>query len=246
MGLTTVPFEPKTSGSPSGDPDSRALFNAHDGITGRDGGPYLDKEEARLAEERRAIVEGREPDYEDTPASAGIVLVSASQLLHGVGVNVPSQSGQSQTASEEAYVRSIAEKEELPLQVFSEIPADAYTSIDKVDTSTQAALSQDQDDTLGPKPGDETQATEQSPDESQEYEVNPDTGEPRDPNTMPETQTDIPETTQQPDTQTTTETQTTPDATQTPQPDSTTAPEGAAAQPSQETESPDPNRPTFQ
>lgn len=65
------------------DKDTVSLFNPHDGLTGRDGGPYLDEEERRLAEIRRAAVEDREPDfsYENIPASAGTPLVTAGELV---------------------------------------------------------------------------------------------------------------------------------------------------------------------
>lgn len=56
------------------------LYNAAHGKTPRTGGPYLDDVERELAEERRAKVEGREPDLENPPASAGTVLVPKSAL----------------------------------------------------------------------------------------------------------------------------------------------------------------------
>lgn len=68
------------------------LYNPNDSMTGRDGGPYLDIEEAKLAEQRRATVEDREPNFEDMPATAGIPLVTGPQLLTTASVNnLPSQ-----------------------------------------------------------------------------------------------------------------------------------------------------------
>lgn len=68
------------------------LFNPNDNVTGRDGGPYLDEVEARNAEARRAVVEDREPDFDNPPATAGIPLVTAGRMAHTVGVNnLPSQ-----------------------------------------------------------------------------------------------------------------------------------------------------------
>ena len=68
------------------------LYNPNDNVTGRDGGPYLDEVEARNAEARRAVVEDREPDYDNPPATAGIPLVTAGRQAHTVGVNnLPSQ-----------------------------------------------------------------------------------------------------------------------------------------------------------
>ena len=69
------------------------LFNPNDNVTGRDGGPYLDEVEARSAEARRAVVEDREPDFDNPPATAGMPLVTAGRQAHMVGVNnLPSQS----------------------------------------------------------------------------------------------------------------------------------------------------------
>lgn len=56
------------------------LYNPHNGLTGRDGGPYLDEEERRLAEVRRAAIEGRKPDEKNPPASAGTPLVTGPEL----------------------------------------------------------------------------------------------------------------------------------------------------------------------
>jgi hypothetical protein len=60
------------------------LFNANDGIRGRDGGPYLDDVEREHAELRRAKVEGREPNLENPPATAGIQLVHPSLLADNI------------------------------------------------------------------------------------------------------------------------------------------------------------------
>lgn len=70
------------------------LYNPNDGLTGRDGGPYLDLEEARLAEERRARAEGRKPDFDSVHGYAGLPLVTAGQLVRDVStLNVPSRDG---------------------------------------------------------------------------------------------------------------------------------------------------------
>lgn len=69
----------------SGIPETKkvALYNANDGVVGRDGGPYLDVVEMENAERVRARKEDREPDYD--PASmastAGINLVPANRLV---------------------------------------------------------------------------------------------------------------------------------------------------------------------
>lgn len=57
------------------------LYNINDGVHGRDGGPYLDQVQDRLAEQTRAFVEGREPDYENPLPSVGTVLVSEHGLV---------------------------------------------------------------------------------------------------------------------------------------------------------------------
>jgi hypothetical protein len=57
------------------------FYNPHDGIKGRDGGPYLDYVEREQAEKIRAQAEGREPVFDgSTPATAGTPLVPATQL----------------------------------------------------------------------------------------------------------------------------------------------------------------------
>jgi hypothetical protein len=57
------------------------LFNANDGTAGRDGGPYLDQVEARHAEDARAIIEGRKPDYSTMAGTAGTVYLTAAQMF---------------------------------------------------------------------------------------------------------------------------------------------------------------------
>lgn len=70
---------------------AQKLYNPNDNITGRDGGPYLDEVEAQIAEERRAVVEGRKPSDEFV-ASAGTPLITGAQLLPTATVNnLPSQ-----------------------------------------------------------------------------------------------------------------------------------------------------------
>lgn len=57
------------------------LYNANHGKTPRSGGPYLDDVEQEQAEIRRAKMEGREPDLDNPPATAGTVLVPKSALV---------------------------------------------------------------------------------------------------------------------------------------------------------------------
>lgn len=58
------------------------LYNPHDGLTGRDGGPYLDEVERRNAEIVRAAKEKRDPDFDNAPATAGTPLVTGPVLAN--------------------------------------------------------------------------------------------------------------------------------------------------------------------
>ncbi len=57
------------------------LYNPHDGLSKRDGGPYLDQIELEQAEIRRAKAEGREPDLDNLQGTAGVRLVTAEELV---------------------------------------------------------------------------------------------------------------------------------------------------------------------
>lgn len=57
------------------------LYNPHEGLVARDGGPYLDQEEAKAAETLRAAKEGREPDYDNPGPTAATRLVPAATLV---------------------------------------------------------------------------------------------------------------------------------------------------------------------
>jgi hypothetical protein len=94
------------------------LYNPHEGITGRDGGPYLDREEARLAEIRRAEIEGREPNLDNPPATAGIPLVTAGQLVGMTGAN--SNPSQTQYQVEAEAIEVIAKNESFPVSAHSQ------------------------------------------------------------------------------------------------------------------------------
>lgn len=100
--------------------DSVKLFNPNDGLTGRDGGPYLDQEEARIAEERRARVEGREPDYDNPGVTAGIPLTTAAQMIHNV--NVSSLPSKNRTWVDEAQA------------LYDKAQADDKSSLEPVDS----------------------------------------------------------------------------------------------------------------
>lgn len=70
------------------------FYNPHDGIKGRDGGPYLDHVERQRAEVNRALVEKREPADLDgaLPATAGTPLVVVRQLVDNSYLSNPSMS----------------------------------------------------------------------------------------------------------------------------------------------------------
>lgn len=63
------------------------FYNIHDGLRGRDGGPYLDQMEREAAEIQRAKVEDREPDLDNPGSSAGTPLVPISQVPDNIYAN---------------------------------------------------------------------------------------------------------------------------------------------------------------
>lgn len=110
----------------------RALYNPNDGLTGRDGGPYLDIEEAKRAEIRRAEVEGRKPDLDNPGPSAGIQLVTATALLNTVGVNQPSKTGSS-VDSDETVVKGFADDKNNPMRVVEKVKSEDYAQVESED-----------------------------------------------------------------------------------------------------------------
>lgn len=67
------------------------LFNPNEGLFGRQGGPFLDDVERKQAEDQRAYVEGREPDYTNMQPYVGDQLRNEEQILQEQinGVNPP-------------------------------------------------------------------------------------------------------------------------------------------------------------
>lgn len=108
--------------------EAQKLYNPNNNLTGRDGGPYLDMEEARLAEEQRAAVENRKPS-DNFVASAGIPLVTGAQLLPVASVNnLPSQNQRYGLGVADS-VALVAEREkEGGLKSVSEIPKEFVES----------------------------------------------------------------------------------------------------------------------
>jgi hypothetical protein len=100
--------------------DTVPLFNANDRLTGRDGGPYMDLEQAKQQEVNRAKVEGREPDLENPPAFAGIQLNTAGQQEATIGVSgIHSQESRNVTNPDVTFKGSV-ESEDTLLKPFSE------------------------------------------------------------------------------------------------------------------------------
>lgn len=112
------------------------LFNPNDGLVGRDGGPYLDQEEARIAEERRARIEGREPDFDNPPATAGIPLSPASTLIYNLDIQQPSKDTGLNTIASEIF-ESRAKSEDNLLQVQGEIDNDLVQKMKETDESDE-------------------------------------------------------------------------------------------------------------
>lgn len=99
--------------------DKVQLFNPHDGLTGRDGGPYLDQEERRLAEIVRAAKEDRDPDFEHAPATAGTALVTANELVKIANpASVPSQD--TAIGAMTNAVERLAVEQDFPVSAFAE------------------------------------------------------------------------------------------------------------------------------
>lgn len=128
-----------------------SLYNVNDGLTGRDGGPYLDEEMDRNAETVRARIEGREPDYDNPGSTAGTVLVTAGTLLANNGVNNLPSTDNSAEAKDSA-VKAIADSKDNNLNVRATVSAEDYASVDPDNlpdpsTSTNPSLvSKDADD----------------------------------------------------------------------------------------------------
>lgn len=102
---------------------TKSLYNPHDGLTGRDGGPYLDQEEARLAEILRAKVEGREPDFKNPAATAGTPLVTATELVQMANPqSTPSQFGSDPYAK---ALDALTKDKDFPVEAHSKRPQTA-------------------------------------------------------------------------------------------------------------------------
>lgn len=126
----------KTKTDETATPETKdvAFFNPHDGIKGRDGGPYLDFVEREQAEKVRADKEDREPvTGGETPAVAGTPLVTARELVDNSYHSNPSRAGAPGLESgldgsfdeEKDYVADPVST--LPVSTGTEAPEDALT-----------------------------------------------------------------------------------------------------------------------
>lgn len=102
------------------------FYNAMDGVTGRDGGPYMDHDDARQAEINRARIEKREPDLDNPPATAGQVLLTEAQLVAQGSVPVSKQNGY-QDAEQGILVEPVREVE-IPVSTPTPVSAPIHSS----------------------------------------------------------------------------------------------------------------------
>jgi hypothetical protein len=110
------------------------LYNPNDGLTGRDGGPYLDVVEMKDAERRRAEVEDREPDYDNLQPTAGVPLVRAETLATTANSTaIPSQAGRAPLAE---VVNAVADNEDVGPKPLAEAPTadEIQAEVEKLDT----------------------------------------------------------------------------------------------------------------
>lgn len=116
------------------------LFNPNDGLTGRNGGPYLDEVQAREDEKRRALVEGREPDLDHPGPNAGIQLATAAQMLASLNVtNNPSMENARAEIVDKIY-KDASEHFDLSSPVTDVIPdtSNQPSNADLEETSTES------------------------------------------------------------------------------------------------------------
>lgn len=129
------------------------LYNPNDGLTGRDGGPYLDEVQAQQDEIRRARVEGREPDLDNPGANAGIQLATAGQMLATLTVSSnPSRENARTAAVDKMYADA---HKEVTTVVSDEVP----------DTSNQKTAQDIEAEDEDLNPNDPNASVERSNDE---------------------------------------------------------------------------------
>ena len=62
------------------------LYDVNEGLKVRTGGPYLDREQRRIAEDERAVIELRAPDYDPPIYGPETRLVTAKDLFENVSI----------------------------------------------------------------------------------------------------------------------------------------------------------------
>lgn len=93
------------------------LYIASHGRSPRTGGPYADDIEREKAEEIRAKMENREPDYDNPPATAGTLLVPKSKLVErDVDKSHISETIEVTTKPVDSYTVPVEENEPDPTQ----------------------------------------------------------------------------------------------------------------------------------
>lgn len=118
-------------------PEDKKLWNVNEGITGRDGGPYLDEEQARAAEEIRARIEKREPNHDEIQPYAGIMLVPAATLINTETVNSnPSMEGS--TALAKALADSAFGSQPVATVPGDDLKDDSIQDVEKSDDDNQS------------------------------------------------------------------------------------------------------------
>jgi hypothetical protein len=182
--------------------DEVNLYNVNDGLFGRDRSIYLDKEEQRIAEERRAIVEDREPDYDNLLATAGTVLVTAPQLVNAAAnLNVPSQHD---TGAFRDAMDRLVESDEFAATPATSIDLDALndeTEKERVERG-EAADEEEKAESTSTESSSVSTASSGNPDDNPDATDNPDTISSPDNPAAPAT-TENPDTTEGPGTSTT-------------------------------------------
>lgn len=126
-------------------PDSKEfkLYNPHDGLTGRDGGPYLDIVERERAEVARAKVEDREPNFDEAPAIAGTPLVTGAQLAFMANPSsVPSQSSNDPAAR---AIDAMAENDDFPTTSVTTVEMTDLSQRPEYDAANPTVRSVDED-----------------------------------------------------------------------------------------------------
>lgn len=106
---------PETQAEETSGEETRDYYLAQDGVTGRDGGPYLDQVEREVAEVHRARAEDREPDLENPGPTAGTVLTTKPE--HNPASN-PSTAYQDTSTGTNPELQSLT----LPVDTRTEAP----------------------------------------------------------------------------------------------------------------------------